>query len=94
MMPVGGTSRSRCNRGPFIVGRGPVPRHRACTRNQRSRGTGPRATIKKRFLSHRGGQAPALRKKTACTTVGRGPVPRHRSRYEKTSLVLLGPLGP
>ena len=62
---------------------------------QRSRGTGPRATEKNgvhyrraracpspSFASSndRGGLSPALREKTACTTVGRGPVPRHRSR--------------
>ena len=52
-------------RRPFIVGRGPSHATRACERvslaMQRSRGTGPRATVKK----------------TVPFIVGRGPVPRH-----------------
>ena len=63
MMSVGETARSRCNRGPFIVGRGPVPRYGSRTPTlagacpprygkktvlEPTRGTGPRATAKKR----------------------------------------------
>ena len=33
----------------------------------------------------RGGQAPALREKTAPFTVGRGPVPRHAFGYRQTA---------
>ena len=56
---------------PFTVGRGPVPRHAAIvTRNSlgrwtifarvvRSRGTGPRATVKKRAASRRARACPS-----------------------------------
>ena len=61
VFPVGETSWSRCNRwqkAPFIVGLGPSHATRACERVslaivralQRSRGTGPRATGKKRHF--------------------------------------------
>ena len=101
---VGETSWSRCGRKPpFIVGRGPVPRHATIAEDrpphyekkrhlivdQRSRGTGPRTTMKKNATpqrsaracpspcNDRGGQAPALQKKRHPRNVGRGPVPRH-----------------
>ena len=53
----------RCRSGlPFTVGRGPVPRH--ARDDERSRGTGPRATVSGKMLrgsSDREGQALALR---------------------------------
>ena len=64
----------------FTVGRGPVPRHASIGRGaglgwrsvfaqvERSRGTGPRATVD--------GAASRV-------TVGRGPVPRHACRLEQ-----------
>ena len=76
----------------FTVARGPVPR-RAKRTIQRSRGTGPRATVKKTPPLHVGrGPVPRRaqtlektgvrerQKKTPRITVGRGPVPRYAKR--------------
>ena len=77
---------------------------------QRSRGTGPRATVVKAALHRRaracpspslvesndhGGQAPALRlSRPPPFIVGRGPVPRHASRCEKNVSCSLRSVGP
>ena len=81
---------------PFTVGRGPVPRHATIgTRNclgwrtvfaqiERSRGTGPRATVLRTFPGPVGetsrsrcNRLPRYGEKSVPFTVGRGPVPRH-----------------
>ena len=65
-----------------IVGRGPVPRHAAVSRNL-ARDRPSRYGIGKVLgpSDAREGQALALREKTVCVTVGRGPVPRHAAVY-------------
>ena len=57
-----GPRATKKNAIPLTVGRGPVPRHRS--RTPTFAGDRPPRYGKKRFLNHRGGQAPALRKKT------------------------------
>ena len=64
---------------PFIVGRGPVPRHHP--RN-------PTLAGETRSDARVASEGPALREKTSRFTVGRGTGPRHASRRKKR---LLGP---
>ena len=67
---------------PFIVGRGPVPRHAWVIKC--SRGTGPRPTGGGRWLGHRAiarDRPSPYGWKMFRFIVGRGPVPRHAAVY-------------